>query len=168
MAKSKASVYYCKFCDEVLKGDHKFCSEACKKIWLKTHNTPTETIHKGLQNTVKLLREGNMNIPDHCKANYTFCKQRSVIHDNVKFHIQLYGYIYNKNKEKAFKTFEKFKRFHQDELDEQLFGGEIRPTILACLDGTQTMLEGEESLRVSAMLINLSVHAFELMLQQTF
>jgi len=187
MSKSKKSVVnYCGFCDVALQkgegiqtsGRH-FCSEPCRNVWLKTHETVTEKMIKNYKQVIDNLKRGIADVRANCKANYEAhlhhlhtCDPEISDTTNLKLHVQLYGHIYNKNKEKTMKTFERYKRHHQSELDDALFDKNIRPICLTLADAGkdigETRLSGEESLRVNAILIKLSIQSFELIIQQTF
>lgn len=171
MAKSKAPVYYCKWCDEILKADCQFCSQPCKNIYMKTRNTPAESMIANYQETVDNLKQERYDIQAYCRHHYIEYKKTLCERDlpNIRMHVQLYGYIHNKNRDKAFKTLEKFRRHHQELIDGALFEGETYKIGLAGDDDDPACtLTGEESLRVDAILTKLSVQCFELMLEQTF
>jgi hypothetical protein len=86
-----------------------------------------------------------------------------------KLEATLCCYIYNKNRDKAMKTFEKLKRYLQESLDETLFDGKKCETGIINADNTtMTYLSGDEGIRVNAILMKLLIQEYELMLQQTF
>jgi len=172
--KSKSPVYYCKWCDEVLKGDHQFCSASCKSIWEKTRRTPTEKLIAEHQDLVNALRERKVNIHHTCKMNYQNNKDMIKEHpDHMcasnKILAHIYAHIYNKNHEKALKMFAKLKTCYQDHLDACLFDG--RPCGLDIEDPENTTLSeltGEEAIRVQAIISKLTLQSIELMIQGTF
>ena len=173
MAKAKAPVYYCKWCDEVMKTDCQFCSGPCRKIWTKTRNTPTEEIISMYQRIVVMLKQDHLIIQGYCKDRYEIIKRdvQNYTGDAKKLATvegSLFAYIYNKKKDEAFKAFAKYKQLSQDSLDACLFDGKESGLYILSSDGTKTYLDGEEALRVDAITTKLSVQAFELMLQQTF
>jgi len=140
---------------------------------MKTRNTPTEKAIQDSHRIVELLREENFNICDYCKDRYEIIKRdvQTYPGDAKKMATAegtFYAYIYNKNRDKAFKAFAKFKQLSQDGLDGCLFDGKKSRLCIISPDGTRTTLTGEESLRVDAITTKLLVQAFELMLQQTF
>ena len=180
LKKSKAPVNYCGFCDVALekgeeindKGRH-FCSEPCRHVWLKTHETPTEKIIQNYKGLVDRLKRGVTDVRETCKENYhRFTTTLKSDGDNIDkkidvIHVQLFGHIYNKNKEKSLKAFDRYKRYLQELLDDDIFGNEISSTLLD-VKGEISKLSGEESLRVKALLFKLQIEKFELMIQQTF
>ncbi len=122
---------------------------------------------------IDLLKQEILDIPLYCKDRYNENKklltgEHSDILQGIKLEAILCAYIYNKNREKAFKTFKKLKCYHQDNLNEYLF--ESKPSKIQMVgdDGEIICLTGEESLRIEAMLMKLIIQRFELMLQQTF
>jgi len=133
----------------------------------KTHHTTTEKIIANYKLHYQLLKEGKTNIPSTARNNYYAHLNDPVKCPNNKFNIQMYGYIYNKNKEMAYKTFDRFKRHVQKELDSTMFGGQQHHLHIN-FDDVKMTLTGEESLRVDAILIKYTFQAFELMLEQTF
>jgi predicted nucleic acid-binding Zn ribbon protein len=170
MAKSKAPVFYCKWCEEVLKKDCQFCSEPCRQIWTKTRRTPAEVMIQNYQSIVDNLKKEKIDVSETCKENYLKSKKQLELFPEASLRIQitLYAHIYNKKKDKAFKTFEKLKRLYQDKMDGWLFEG--KTLSLAMWDGVaeSPRLSGEESIRVDCVLVKLDIQQFELMLQQTF
>ena len=171
MVKSKVPVYYCKFCDEVLKTDCQFCSQPCRNIWMKTRNTLTEQLILNKKKAIELLKQNRIDISESCKDIYETLKKFMMTHTAVpslKAEASLCCYIYNKNREKAFQTFEKFKRYSQDELDACLFEGRQSTIVIHNSDGISTQITGDEAVRVDGIMIKLSVERYHLMLQQTF
>lgn len=174
MAKKNTPVFYCKWCDEVLKTDCQFCSQPCRQIWTKTRNTPSEKVIALYRHCLDALKENDFNIPLFCKERYKMIES-DLQHYNEGYAKKLataegalYAYIYNKKKDKVFKAFEKYKRLAQDGLDACLFDGKKSELCINHEDGTKTILSGEESFRVDAIVTKLSVQSFELMLAQTF
>ena len=106
MVKSKVPVYYCKFCDEVLKTDCQFCSQPCRNIWMKTRNTQTEKLIDNRKEIVELLKQNRIDIPDTCKDIYETLKKFMASNtgyiSTIKTEATLCAWIYNKNREKAF------------------------------------------------------------------
>jgi hypothetical protein len=174
MAKSKAPVYYCKFCEEVLKTDCEFCSASCRHVWMKTRNTSVEQIISYYQESVDDLKKNIIDIPVTCKKRYKKNKNDiatlvGVDLQKQKLEATLCCYIYNKNRDKAMKTFEKLKRYLQESLDETLFDGRKCETGIRNEDKkTITYLYGDEGIRVNAILMKLTIQEYELMLQQVF
>ena len=180
LKKSKAPVNYCGFCDVALekgeeindKGRH-FCSEPCRHVWLKTHETPTEQMIQHYKELIDGLKRGVIDVRETCKANYhKFTTSLKSDGDDIDkkidvMNVQLFGHIYNKNKEKTLKTFDRYKRYLQKILDDEIFGDEVSPTLLD-VEGEVSELSGEESLRVKALLFKLQIEKYELMIQQTF
>ena len=175
MAKSKSTVYYCKWCDEILKEDCRFCSEPCRLIWTKTRNTPTEEIIQNYQSTVDALKKKKLDINGTCKLNYednkkTLEKNSDIVGLHLRTETILLAHIYNKNKDKALKTFAKLKQLHQGNIDACLFDGKkIKLGIVDLEDNTPSaILIGDESFRVHCILTKLCLQKFELMIEQTF
>lgn len=172
MAKSKAPTFYCKWCEEILKGDCKFCSEPCRKIWNKTRDTPTEQIIQNHQDMVDALKTKRLDISGTCKEVYldnkkTLARYTGSVVVPLFAETKLYCYIYNKNKDKAFQAFEKLKQIHQENIDAVLFEGK-NITLGILQDEGVSHLTGEESFRVNGILVKLLIQKFELMLEQTF
>ena len=174
MAKAKAPIFYCKWCEEVMETDCQFCSQLCRSIWTKTRHTPTEEVIATHQKWLGLLKENRFNISLFCKDRYETIKTDLQEYSEGRakklatVEGALFAYIYNKKKDKALQAFEKFKRLSQDGLDECLFDGKKCGLRIKHMDGTTTRLLGDEAFRVDAMIIQLSVQSFDLMLQQTF
>lgn len=175
MAKSKSTIYYCKWCDEILKEDCRFCSEPCRLIWTKTRNTPTEEIIQNYQGTVDALKKEILNINGTCRLNYidnkkTLKETSDVAGLHLRTETILLAHIYNKNKDKALKTFEKLKQIHQDNIDACLFDNKTIKVGIVDLGSNipSAILTGDESFRVHCILTKLCLQKFELMLEQTF
>jgi hypothetical protein len=141
-------------------------------VWLKTRNTHTEQVLDSHKKMVELLKQNRIDIPANCKDIYERIKQilttDSEYDPCVKLEATLCAYIYNKNRAKSFQTFEKYKREAQENLDECLFEGKERTIVLQTTGGTKTELTGDESVRVDAILVKLTVERYTLMLAQTF
>jgi len=94
---------------------------------MKTRNTHTEQIIDSHKQMVEMLKENRIDIPANCKDIYETIKQilasDSGYDPCVKLEATLCCYIFNKNREKSFQTFEKYKRKAQENLDACLFEG---------------------------------------------
>jgi hypothetical protein len=130
-------------------------------VWLKTRNTHTEQVLDSHKKMVELLKQNRIDIPANCKDIYERIKQilttDSEYDPCVKLEATLCAYIYNKNRAKSFEN-----------LDECLFEGKERTIVLQTTGGTKTELTGDESVRVDAILVKLTVERYTLMLAQTF
>jgi len=122
------------------------------------------------QGMVDKLKKEKIDVSATCKENYLHIKKHLELFpdDSLRIQITLYAHIYNKKKDKAFKTFEKLKRLYQAKMDGWLFEGKTHS--LTIWDGVaeSPRLSGEESIRVYCVFIKLDIQQFELMLQQTF
>jgi hypothetical protein len=141
---------------------------------MKTRNTSVEQIISYYQQSVDDLKQNIIEIPGTCKMRYGKIKNDiativGVDLQKQKLEATLCCYIYNKNRDKAMKTFEKLKRYLQESLDETLFDGKKCETGIINADNTtMTYLSGDEGIRVNAILMKLLIQEYELMLQQTF